>query len=87
MLKRKSIRQRGKIPFNLFFQTFKVGGTVALVSELSVNTDFPKRMQGKTGKVIAKRGRAYVVQVNDLNMSKQYAVKPVHLKKIGMEVK
>jgi large subunit ribosomal protein L21e len=82
MLKRKNIKTRGKIPFSTFFQKFKEGDSVALVKELSLNASFNDRMQGRTGKVVGKRGSAYIVQVKDLGMMKQFTIKPVHLKKI-----
>ncbi len=83
MLKRKKIRQKGKVSLSKYFQKFDDGDSVALVMDLSVqNPGFPKRMQGRTGKVIEKRGSAYVVQVKDLNMPKKYIVRPVHLRKI-----
>ncbi len=82
MLKRKRIRTRGKIALSRFFQTFKEGDHVALVMELSVQANFPKRMQGRTGKVVKRRGDAYVVEVKDLNLAKQFMVHPIHLKRI-----
>lgn len=82
MLKRKGIRSRGKVALSRFFQSFKEGDHVALVKELSMKSDFPKRMQGRTGVIMKQRGNAYVVKVNDLNMAKQFIVHPIHLKKI-----
>ena len=84
MLKRKPLRQRGKISMKEYFKSFKTGDKIALVRNLSFNADFPQRMQGKTGVVIEKRGRAYVVRVNDLNMEKHYVVKPINMKKLEM---
>ncbi|PIN90912.1 50S ribosomal protein L21e [Candidatus Pacearchaeota archaeon CG10_big_fil_rev_8_21_14_0_10_34_76] len=83
MLKRKRIRQRGKFSFSNFFQKFDSGDSVAMVRELGQQgPGFPKRMQGRTGKVIVKRGSAYVIEVKDQNMKKQYMVKPIHLRRI-----
>lgn len=82
MLKHKSIRSRGKIPLSRFFTSFNKGDSVALVKELSVNSNVPDRMQGRTGKVLGKRGSSYVVEVNDLNMAKKFIVHPIHLKRI-----
>ena len=39
--------------------------------------------QGRTGKVLAKRGSAYYVEIKDLNKKKRYVIKPVHLKRIS----
>ena len=68
---------------SLTFQELGEGNRVALVREASVKCPFPKRMQGRTGVVIGKRGRAYVVLVNDLNKEKTFVITPIHLKKIS----
>ena len=84
MLKRKKIRQRGKVPLMKYFQSFNSGDSVAVVRELAVQSPgFPRRIQGRTGKVVEKRGSAYVVTIYDYNKEKQYIIKPVHLKKIN----
>lgn len=82
MLKRKLLRQRGKISMREYFKTFKTGDRVALIRNLSFNADFPQRMQGKTGVIVEQRGRAYVVRINDLNMEKHFVVKPINMKKL-----
>jgi large subunit ribosomal protein L21e len=83
MLKRKRIREKGKISFMRYFQKFNSGDFVAIVRELNQQSPgFSKRMQGRTGKVIGKRGSAYVVEVNDFKAKKLYSIKPIHLKKI-----
>ena len=82
MLNRKKLRDKGKISFTRYFQTFNKGDSVALVKEHSLISDFPSRVHGRTGTVIGSRGAAYVVEVSDLGNKKQYIVKPVHLKKI-----
>ena len=63
-------------------QKFQEGDSVAVVRELSVIGGFPKTIQGRTGKVLSKRGAAYVVEINDFNKKKQYILKPVHLRRI-----
>ena len=82
MLKRKRIRTKGKFSFMKYFQKFKEGDSVAVVRELGVNLGYPKRIQGKTGKIIEKRGSAYYIEIKDLNKIKKYLIKPIHLKKI-----
>jgi ribosomal protein L21E len=83
MLKRKRIGTKGKFSFMKYFQKFNSGDSVAVVRELShQSTGFPKKMQGRTGKVLAKMGNAYVVEMKDLKMKKKYTIKPIHLKKI-----
>lgn len=65
-----------------YFQKFKAGDSVAVVRELGVPFGYSKRVQGRTGKVIEKRGNAYHVVIKDLNKEKKYLIKPIHLKKI-----
>ena len=66
-----------------FFQKFNSGDSVAVVRELSQQSPgFPKRIQGRTGKVLGKRGNAYEVEIKDFNMKKQYIIKPIHLRKV-----
>ncbi|MBX4212110.1 50S ribosomal protein L21e [Candidatus Pacearchaeota archaeon] len=82
MLKQKRLRDRGKISLTKYFQKFKPGDAVAVVREHSVPFGYSTRVHGRTGKVIAKRGSAYEVEVFDLNKPKRYVIKPVHLKRI-----
>lgn len=82
MLKRKKPRQKGKFSFTKFFQKLNPGDSVAVVRELSVKFGYPRRLQGRTGKVLEKRGSAYYVEIKDLNKPKRYSIKPIHLKKI-----
>lgn len=77
------MRTKGKFSFTKYFQKFVSGDSVAIVRELNQQgSGFPKKMQGRTGKIIEKKGSAYVIEVNDYNKLKRFAVKPVHLKKI-----
>ena len=82
MSKRKSIRTRGKLQLSRYFQELKQGERVAVVREPAVQPSFPKRLQGKTGMVEGKRGRAYIVQIKDQDKEKKFIIKPIHLKKI-----
>ena len=82
MLKHKRARDKGKFSFSRYFQAFKEGESVAVVRELSIPIGYAKRLQGRTGKIIGKQGRAYHVEINDLNKPKRYFIKPIHLKKI-----
>jgi len=83
MLKHKLIREKGKFSFTRFFQKFKEGEMVAVVRELNQPFGYPKRLQGRTGHVISKRGSAYYVEILDMNKKKRYIIKPIHLKKIS----
>ena len=82
MTKGKKIRTRGKIPLSRQFQNLKKDDSIAIIKELSVASSFPKRLQGRTGKVIEKRGRAYVIIAKDGKKEKKFIIEPVHLKRI-----
>lgn len=82
MLSHKNPRQKGKFSFTRFFQQFKAGDSVAVSKELSVPFPYSHRLQGRTGKVIEKRGGSYYVEIADLGKAKRYAIKPIHLKRI-----
>ncbi len=85
MAKSKSPKAKGKISLTRYFQKFSPGDYVAVTIEPSVKFGFPKKLQGRTGKIMAKRGFAYDIEINDLNMPKSYTIKPVHLKKIEIK--
>lgn len=82
MLKRKNIKDRGKLRFSLYFQNFNKDDKVAIIRDHSLNPAFPKRIQGKTGIVVGKRGEAYIVMIKDGDAKKMHIIKPLHLKKI-----
>jgi len=82
MVNRKPVRTRGKISFSKYFQTFDEGDSVSVIREASLNTNFPPRLQGRTGKVSGKRGKAYVVLIKDQAKEKTFLIEPAHLKKI-----
>jgi large subunit ribosomal protein L21e len=82
MLKNKPMREKGKFSFIKFFQKFSPGDLVAVVRNLGFEFGYSKRLQGRTGRVLEKRGSAYYVEVNDLNKPKRYLIRPIHLKKI-----
>jgi len=82
MVNRKPVRTRGKISFSKYFQSFEEGDSVAVIREASQGANFPSRLQGRTGKVSGKRGRAYIVLIKDQSKEKTFLIEPVHLKKI-----
>ena len=79
---RKPIRTRGKVSFSRYFQILKEGDRVAVVNERSLHPSFPKRLQGRTGKVKGKVGKSYLVLIKDQTKEKEFIIQPIHLKKI-----
>lgn len=82
MAKRKKPRARGKIQFSKYFQKFRKGDFVSVIIEKTIKSSFPERLQGKTGIIHGKRGRSYIVKINDKNKEKKFIIKPIHLKKL-----
>ena len=82
MAKNKKPREKGKFSFMRYFQKFQPGESVAVVRELGVKFGYPKRLQGRTGRVVKKQGAAYEVEIKDFNKPKKYLLRPIHLKKI-----
>jgi len=82
MVNRKPVRTRGKLSLSKYFQDFKEGDRVAVIREAALSVNFPSRLQGRTGKVSGKRGKAYIVSIKDQAKEKSYLIEPVHLKKI-----
>lgn len=82
MIKKKSVKSRGKLKLSQYFQEFTKGETVAIVRELSAEPKFPIRIQGRCGIVTGMKGNSYTVDVKDHGTLKTYVLKPVHLKRI-----
>lgn len=87
MTKRKKIREQGKIKFSRAFQEFNEGDFVSVVMEKAKPLNFPKRIQGRCGVVEKKRGRSFIVRINDLEKEKKYIIDPLHLKRLNMNSK
>jgi large subunit ribosomal protein L21e len=83
----KKIRTKGKISFTRYFQEFKDGDKVSIVREPAVKGSFPTRMQGRTGTIKGKRGKAYFVNIKERKMEKNFLIEPIHLKKMKQIVK
>jgi large subunit ribosomal protein L21e len=82
MVDRKPVRKRGKLQLSRYFQELKEGDFVAISREPTVQSVFPKRFQGITGVVEARRGKAYMIKIKDGNKEKRLLIEPIHLKKI-----
>ncbi len=82
MVRRKKIRTRGKLQLSRYFQKLEQGDAVSIVLERALQPSFPKSLNGRTGVVESKKGRAYIVKVKDKKKEKEYLLQPIHLKKI-----
>ncbi len=83
MVRRKKIRTRGKLSLSRYFQSLKEGDRVAVVRERSLQPAFPQKLQGRTGIVEGKRGKACIVKIKDIQKEKTFLIEPIHLKKLN----
>jgi large subunit ribosomal protein L21e len=81
-LLKKSVRERGSVPpLSLIMIDYKVGERVHIVINPSIHSGMPhRRYHGKTGVVIGKRGRCYIVSVMLGDREKVLFVRPEHLR-------
>ncbi|NPB02455.1 MAG: 50S ribosomal protein L21e [Methanopyri archaeon] len=78
---RKRVRERGMQPLGRMMQEFEKGQKVHIVIDPSVHKGMPHpRFHGRTGEVVGKQGRAYIVKVRDGGKYKHLIVRPEHLK-------
>ena len=79
---KKNLRDKGKVSIRKLVQEFKKGERVKIFPEPSIQSGIPhKRFFGKDGVVVEKRGKAYVLEVEDGNMTKKVITLPVHLRR------
>ncbi len=82
---RKKLRQKPSFrpTITKFLQEFSIGQTVALDPEPSSHKGMPfHKFKGSAGKVVGKRGRAYMVEIRIGNSIKKIISRPEHLKAI-----
>jgi len=78
---KKALRERGISPVTSVIQQFAIGEKVHIVCNPSVQKGMPhRRLHGKTGTVLEKRGRAWVLEIRDGNADKVVIARSQHLK-------
>jgi large subunit ribosomal protein L21e len=80
---RKALKQESSYrpPITKFLQEFKIGQNVVIKQEPSSHSGMPHtRYKGRTGKIIGKRGKSYIVEIKDGNKVKRLISRPEHLK-------
>ncbi len=78
---KKSVRDRGISPVVRAIQEFAVGERVHIIIDPSIHKGMPHpKFHGRTGTVVGKRGRAFVLEVPDQKATKQVIVLPEHLR-------
>jgi len=69
------------IPISRSLQTYELGDKVIISIESSLQKGMPHiKFQGKIGIVAEKRGRSYVVEIQDGDKTKTLTARPEHLK-------
>ncbi len=76
---RKKLTMYGKPNITKFLQEFKEGDSVHIHFTTTSRIQHP-RFQGKTGEIIRRQGRSYVVEIRDGRKMKKLFVRPEHLK-------
>ncbi len=78
---KKDLRRRGILPVTLLIQKFEDGQKVHIVCEPSTQKGMPHhRFHGKTGTIIGRRGRAWILSIKDGNSTKTVISRPQHLR-------
>ena len=76
----RTVRARGKSSVVRAIQEFETGAMVHVLIDPSIHKGMPHpRFHGKTGEVVGKRGRAFVLRVTDGNATKTLITLPEHL--------
>jgi large subunit ribosomal protein L21e len=76
----RTVRARGKSSVVRAIQEFDAGAMVHVIIDPSIHKGMPHpRFHGKTGEVVGKRGRAFVLKVTDGNATKTLITLPEHL--------
>ena len=76
-------KDRGKLSIRKFLHEFNVGDKVLLKAEPAYQKGmYFRRFHSKLGKVIARRGFCYLVEIKDGNKTKSIFVHPVHLQEV-----
>lgn len=81
-LLRKNIREKGAVPsLSLLMIKYKPGDKVHIVINPAIHKGMPhRRYHGKTGEIIGKRGKAYIVRVYLGDKEKTLFIRPEHLR-------
>ena len=78
---RKNPRKKGLAPLGRYLSNFEVGDYVDIIIDPSVHKAMPhKRFQGKTGRIVAKRGRCYEVEIKQIHKMKRIFTSVAHMR-------
>jgi len=78
---RELFRKSTRTTVNQYLRQFPEGSKVAIVIESGSTNGFPfRRFQGKTGTIMGKRGKAFIVDFKDGDKLKTIITSAEHLK-------
>lgn len=78
---KKSVRERGAVPpISRVLVEYKAGDLVHIKVNPAIVKGMPhRRYHGKTGRVIGKRGKAYLIELSVGSKKKTLIIRPEHL--------
>lgn len=86
-LLKKDIREKGAVPkLSLIMLEYKTGDKVHIVINPSVHKGMPhRRYHGKTGEVVGKKGKCYIVRVMLGDKEKTLFIRPEHMRPVKVQ--
>jgi len=64
---------------------YSIGDCVAIDSQSKYSGMPHPRYRGRTGTIVAQRGKSYVVKISDMKATKELVIPPVHRKLVRKE--
>lgn len=77
---RKKVREKGKIRLSQYFKKIDDGVNVTVVTDMGLQSRFPKRLKGLSGSVIGSRGKFKLVEIKTGDKMKTFIIHPIHLR-------
>lgn len=78
---KKALRSRGIAPVTTLIREYEPGQRVHIVIDPSIHGGMPhRRFHGRTGTIVGKRGRSWLLEIKDGNATKIVIARPQHLK-------
>ncbi|MFH1722673.1 MAG: 50S ribosomal protein L21e [Candidatus Altiarchaeota archaeon] len=77
-------REKGKISIRKVLADFQEGEIVSISIDSRIQAIPHPMFRGRTGKVVGKQGKCYLIQISDGGKQKKLLVSPVHLIKSGV---
>lgn len=80
--RKKLTQEKHKRGISRFFREFYIGEKVIIdIDPAYYNGNPHHRFQGGIGEIVGRRGRAYIIRINDLGKEKTIISNSVHLKR------